>query len=132
MSPFDFVNDIQQGKKNLIAEDPACEKDYVPFLTNKALSYQYDCVAFAHEMSQRYHLDRKLQYDYLLHTVRSRRRTFQKWVKPIPHDTLQAIQDAFGYSKIRAQEVMHILTPDQLMEVMNYTQVGGLAKNPKR
>ena len=48
--PFDYVNDILYGKKNLIV-DAATEKEYVPFLANKSLSYQYDCVMFANEIS---------------------------------------------------------------------------------
>ena len=44
MKPFDFVNSINVSKDNLIEKDPNCEKDYVPFLTNRALSYFPDTV----------------------------------------------------------------------------------------
>ena len=48
IKPFDYVNEIMQGKKNLIV-DAETEKDYVPFLTNRSISYHYDCIKFRKE-----------------------------------------------------------------------------------
>jgi hypothetical protein len=132
MNPFDFVKSITQTKEHLIEQDPANEKGYVPFLTNKSLSYHYDCLSFAQEMNTRYHLDARMQYDYLYHTVRAKRRTFQKWAKPEVHATLAIIQQVFGYSRPRAEEAMKILSPDQLLQLMKMMDPGGLTKTPKR
>ena len=46
MSPFDYVKEILQGKKQLIV-DELTEKEYSPFLTNRSLSYHKDCIMFA-------------------------------------------------------------------------------------
>jgi len=62
MNPFDYVNEILQGKKQLIIDD-ASEKAYVPFLTNRSLSYHLDCVMYANEMNRRHIIDSKLQND---------------------------------------------------------------------
>ena len=70
MSPFDYVKEILQGKKQLIV-DELTEKEYSPFLTNRSLSYHKDCIMFANEMNRRHHTDKKLQNDFLLNTVRS-------------------------------------------------------------
>jgi hypothetical protein len=40
-NPFDYVNEILQGKKKMIVDD-ATEKSYEPFLVNRALSYHKD------------------------------------------------------------------------------------------
>ena len=80
-SPFEFVKQILQGKKQLIVDD-ITEKEYKPFLTNRSLSYHKDCIIFANEMNQRHFLDNKMQNDFLLNTVRSMRRPFSKWLKP--------------------------------------------------
>ena len=68
-NPFEYVNQILYGKKNLIVDD-LTEKAYVPFLTNRSLSYHQDCVLFANEMNRRAHVDKKLQYSYLINTIR--------------------------------------------------------------
>ena len=69
MSPFDFVKQILQGKKQLIVDD-VTEKEYVPFLVNRSLSYHKGCVLFANEINQRHFIDKKMQNDFLLNTVR--------------------------------------------------------------
>lgn len=132
MSPFDFSKAICQTKQHLLDQDPSLEKQYVPFMVNKALSYQYDCLSFAQEMNTRYHLDHRMQFDYLFHTVRKKFRPFKKWVKPEVHATIAVIQQVFGYSPQRAQEVLSILTADQIVELMKLTDTGGLSKTTKR
>jgi len=72
-SPFDYATAILQTKKQLIVDD-LTEKDYNPFLVNRALSQHRDCLAFANEMNSRHYLEKKLQFDYLLNTVRSMKR----------------------------------------------------------
>ena len=56
MKPFDFINDINTGKKDLIngSDNPElAEKIYSPFLTNRSLSYFSDTVSLANEMNMR-------------------------------------------------------------------------------
>ena len=59
-TPFDFVNQIHHGKKDLIAEDPTAEKDYNAFIVNRALSFGHDTALFANEMNVNNHLDDSL------------------------------------------------------------------------
>ena len=83
MNIWDFVNDITLNKKDLMtnSESPnTTEKMYEPFLVNRALSYYPDCILSANEMNIQPFLEKKMQYDYLLHTIRPRKR-FSKWVK---------------------------------------------------
>ena len=71
MSPFDFVKQILQGKKQLIVDD-VTEKEYVPFLVNRSLSYHKDCVLFANEINQRHFIDKKMQNDFFWLCLRKR------------------------------------------------------------
>ena len=53
LSPFDFVTSISFSKQNLITESEwpdATEKEYLPFMVNKALSYFQDTILFSNEM----------------------------------------------------------------------------------
>ena len=46
MTPFDFLNEINQGKKDLMADDidQQVEKQYNPFIINRGLSYFLDTI----------------------------------------------------------------------------------------
>ena len=130
MNPFDFVKQIQSGKQDLMT-DPQSEKEYVPFVINKALSYELDCIMPANEMNQRYHLDKKLQFHYLLHIIRGRKRPFHKWVKQETHEDLSAIKTLFECSNKRAVEILKTITPEQLNLIKERTDIGGRVKSKK-
>ena len=52
-NPFDYVNDILYTKNYLLVD----EEEYVPFLTNRSLSYHVDCIMFANVMNGLHSLD---------------------------------------------------------------------------
>lgn len=125
LSPFDFVKEIQHGKRSLFALDPENEKSYVPFLTNKALSYEQDTILYANEMNKRHHLDKRMQHDYLLNIVRARRRGFHKWLKPVENEALEAVKIYWEVSTPKALEILRILSATQVEAVMRLTDKGG-------
>jgi len=124
MTPFDYVNQILQGKQQLIVDD-LTEKEYVPFLTNRSLSYHKDCILFANEMNLRHHLDGKMQNDFLLNTVRSRKRPFTKWAKSEKSEDIECIKIIFGYSNSKAREALRLLSDEQIQELKTKTDIGG-------
>ena len=126
-NPFDYVNSILQTKKQLIV-DEITEKDYVPFLSNRALSQHKDCLAYANEMNSRHYLDKKLQFDYLLNTVRSMKRPFAKWAKTEKNDDLECIKLVYGLSDSKAREALRILSKEQIQKLKEETSTGGLRK----
>ena len=126
-SPFDYVNQIMQGKKQLIVDEQS-EKDYVPFLVNRSLSYQKDCIMFANEMNRRHFMDKKMQNDFLLNTVRSQKRPFAKWVKPEKIDDLSCIKQVYGFSDSKARDALRLLSDEQIQKLKEQTDVGGLRK----
>jgi len=126
-NPFDYVNQILHGKKNLIV-DEVTEKAYNSFIINRSLSYHYDCVLFANEMNQRHFLDKKLQNLFLINTVRSRKRPFAKWIKSEKSEDIECIKKYFNYSDMRAREVLLLLSEDQIQQLKEKTESGGLRK----
>ena len=124
ISPFDFINSINHTKSNLIVDEWS-EKQYVPFLVNKGLSYSADTVIPANEMNSRSHLDKMLQYHFLINIIRSRKR-FNKWIKPEKIEALEVIKDYYGYSTKKAQEVLPILSKEQLNTLKQKLQKGGV------
>jgi hypothetical protein len=126
-SPFDYVNDILQGKKNLIV-DAQTEKAYEPYLVNKTLSYHKDCIMYANEMNRRHQIDKKLQNDYLLNTIRSRKRPFNKWAKVVKSEDLACVKTYFGYSDNKARDALRLLSDEQIQQLKEKTDTGGLRK----
>lgn len=126
-NPFDYVNSVLQNKKNLIV-DELTEKDYQPFLVNRTLSYHKDCVMYANEMNRRHLLDKKLQYDFFLNTIRSQKRPFAKWVKVEKSDDLECIKQIFGFSNQKARDALRLLSNEQIQKLKEQTDTGGLRK----
>jgi len=126
-NPFDYVNSINQTKNNLMREtenDQLAEKGYNAFLSNRALSYHHDTVALANEMNLRSDSDKKLQYEFLLNTVRPKKR-FAKWDKKEDHGDLAAIKEYFGYGESKALQALAVLTDDQIEKIKIKIQKGG-------
>ena len=123
MTPFDYVNDILQSKKNIA--DETFEKDYVPFLVNRALSYHSDCIMYANEMNSRHFVDKTPQYLFLLNTIRARKRSFSKWGKPENNEKIDLIREYFDYSYDKARDVLELISDDDIEKLKQLTDKGG-------
>lgn len=127
-NPFDYINDINTGKKNIIrnSEDPVrSEKEYNAFLTNRSLSYFLDTVLYANEMNINHHLDSKLQYEYYINIIRPKKR-FAKWVKSVSEDDLELIKSYYGLNTEKARQALSILSKDQIDLIKNKQEKGGV------
>lgn len=124
MSPFDFVNSINQTKKDLLKDPEVSETEYVPFVVNKAISYFPETVLYANQVNMIPHTENKLQYHYLLNTIRPGKR-FAKWAKREKVEDLDAVKQYYGYSMEKAQQVLSILTVDNLHYIKQKLQRGG-------
>ena len=130
MSPFDFINDINFGKKNLLKDDDKgiLEKEYNSFIINRGLSYFSDTALYANEMNLRHELDKRMQNDYLLHSIRSKKR-FSKWVKNKKEERVDLIKQYFNYSNQKAREVLDIITDEEYNQIKQAFETGGTSKN---
>ena len=123
MNPFEFINAINTTKKNMIVDD-LTEKAYNAFMVNRSLSYFQDTVLLANEMNRYHHLDSKLQFSFLINSVRKRKR-FAKWAKPTNPDNLEVVKEYYGYSNEKARQVLTILSDQQIEELKLKVYKGG-------
>jgi hypothetical protein len=112
LSPFDFVKSINEKTENLIQVQPEVEKDYLPYMVNRALSFSPDTILYANSMNQRWTLDKKLQYDFLYGSVRRRRR-YDKWMKREEDEMLPLVMELYQVNQRRAAEYLSLLTDEQ-------------------
>lgn len=120
----EIIPSILQTKKDVLDE----ERDYKPFLVNRALSYHMDCIMYANQMNMNSNLDGKLQYQYLLNTVRPIKRKFQPWQKTSAVKDMECVKEYFGYSNEKAKEALRILTDEQITLLKEKLEKGGVKK----
>lgn len=123
ISPFDFLNAINYSKDDLIVDEWS-EKQYNAYIVNKGLSFSSDTVVQANEMNSRPHVEKKLQFQFLINTIRSRKR-FNKWIKPEKIDELELVKEYYGYSTEKARQVLSILTPEHMTMIKQKLKKGG-------
>ena len=121
----DYLNSINYTKENRMnSDDPLWEKHYPPYIVNKCLSHHMDTVMYANEMNLYPNLDKKLQYNFLINTVRSRKR-FSPWDKKEKMNDLEVVKQYYGYSNEKARQALNILTPDQIDFIKTKLNKGG-------
>ena len=119
----DWLNSINFTKENLFEDEP--EAKYPAFVVNKCLSGSLDSVLFANEMNKSHFLDPKLQYDFLLNSLRKKRR-FAPWLKKGKIDDIDAVKKYYGYSNEKAQQALRILTKEQITYIKQKLNTGGV------
>lgn len=123
MNPFDYLNSINSTKKDIMVDD-ASEKGYSPYMINRGLSYFNDTVLYANEMNRYHHLDNKLQYHFLINSIRPRKR-FSKWLKKSDPDSVEVVKEYYGYSNEKARQVLYLLSDMQINELKQRLYKGG-------
>ena len=105
-------------------KDDLAEKEYLPFVVNRTLSYFPDTVLYANEINALPFAENKLQFDFLRLVIRPRNR-FSRWTKPEKDDKVDRIKAAYGYNNQRAREVTDLLGDEEMEIIMKSQEKGG-------
>ena len=120
-----YLKSINETKENLLdSDDPMWTKKYSPYIINKCLAPFNDTIMLVNEMNMRHHLDSKLQYDFLLNTIRSKKR-YAPWVKASKLKDLEYVKEYFGYSNEKAKAALKILDNEQINTIKDSLNKGG-------
>ena len=120
----DYLYSINQSKKNILDDDLDAQKKYPTYIINRCLSSFTDTILFANEMNKNSHLPNKLQYDFLLNSVKPRKR-FSPWARKDSIENLGAVKQYYGYNDDKALQALRILTKDQLDNIKKSLNKGG-------
>ena len=121
----DYLNAINHKKEDLMAgDDLFWEKKYPTYIVNKALSSFPECLLYANEMNKMHHLDKKLQFQFFLNSIRPKKR-FSKWLRSSKIKNLEYVKEYYGYSNEKAKQALEILNDDQLEEIRTIMNRGG-------
>ena len=122
---FDFLNAINDTKVDLIKEDPQNEKDYIPFMVNRGLSYFADTVMFANEMNSYSSINKNWQFDFYRIGI-SKKKRFSKWhKKDQATDEIKIVMKEYGYSSEKAARALELLTEEQVKTLKEKYKTGG-------
>ena len=121
----DWLNSINFTKENLMEQDPDSKKDYAPYIINRCLSGHLDCILFVNEMNKYSFLDKDLQYNFYLNTLRKKKR-FSPWLRKDKVTDLECIKTYYGYSNEKASQALKILSKEQLEFIKQRLDTGGM------
>jgi len=125
----DYLYSINQSKKNILDDDPDAARKYPAYVVNRCLSSFTDTVLYSNEMNKNPHLPPKMQYDFLINSVKPRKR-FSPWARKDSIDYLDVVKEYYGYNDDKALQALRILTKDQLDKITYLLRKGG--NNGKR
>ena len=121
----DYLKAINQTKEPLMNdEDEQWEKKYPPFIVNKCLMPFQDTILFVNEMNQYPQLDKKLQFDFYLNSLRSRKR-YTPWMKAKKLKSLEYVKEYYGYNNEKARVALDILNDEQISAIKQKLDKGG-------
>ena len=121
----DYMNAINHQKIDLMdSEDEFWEKKYPAFIVNKALSSFSDCILFVNEMNKMHHLDKRLQFQFFLNSIGSKKR-FSKWLRSYKIKNLEYVKEYFVYNNEKARQALDILNDEQLERIKRTIDRGG-------
>jgi hypothetical protein len=124
----DLLKAINEKTDSPMDSYPDAEKHYLPFMVNRALSFSPDTLLYANEMNCQYMLDNRMQFDYLYHSVRRRKR-WDKWIKKneVEQERLKVIMEHYKVSSRKAKDYLRLMTEEQI-EVLRSAKGGRNAK----
>ena len=126
MSPFDYLKAINETKEDVMLTSQD-EKKYAAFIVNRGLSFFMDTIFLANEINRNHHLDSRLQFDYLLNSIRQKKR-YSKWLKPEKLDDLDIVKEYYGFGNEKAKNALQVLSVDQLAYIRCKLNQGGVEK----
>ena len=121
----DYLNAINYTKEPLMSsEDEEWEKKYPAYVVNKCLAPFTDTILLVNEMNRLHHLDKKLQFDFLLNSLRPRKR-YSPWMKAKKLQDLEYVKEYYGYSNEKARAALELLDEKQISAIKSKLYKGG-------
>ena len=135
--PFKFfLRSINTTKENVLLDDSngKIEEAYNPFIINKSLSHFPDTIMQSNTMNQYFELDKKLQYDFLLNSIRKKKR-FSRWIKSNIEENVEIVKQYYKVGNEKAVEILSLLNDEQISTIKSELSEGGVSgrrSNSKR
>ena len=127
--PFKFfLGSINITKENVLLDDSngKIEEAYNPFIINKTLSYFPDTIMQSNTMNQFFDIDNKLQYEFLLNSIRKKKR-FSRWIKSNIEENVDIVKQYYKVGNEKAVEILSLLNDEQITSIKKELSEGGIS-----
>ena len=106
------------------SEDKMWVKKYPAFIVNKVLSGFQDTIMLVNEMNRNHFLDRDMQFQFLLNSIRSKKR-FTPFLRASKIKDIECVKEYYGYNNEKAKTALDLLTKEQLKLIKEKLFKGG-------
>ena len=121
----EYLNAINFTKKNLMdSDDLLWQKKYPAFIVNKILSGFQDCIMLINEMNRNHFVDKDMQFQFLLNSIRSKKR-YSPFLRSSKLKDLDVVKEYYGYNNENAKSALDILTKDEVKLIKEKLFKGG-------
>ena len=121
----EYLNAINFTKKNLMdSDDLLWQKKYPSFIVNKILSGFQDCIMLINEMNRNHFVDKDMQFQFLLNSIRSKKR-YSPFLRSSKLKDLDVVKEYYGYNNEKAKVALDILTKDEVKLIKEKLFKGG-------
>ena len=121
----EYLNAINFTKKDLMkSEDNLWVKKYPAFIVNKLLSAFSDTIMLVNEMNRNHFLDNDMQFQFLLNSIRSKKR-YSPFLRAEKLNDLDVVKEYYGYNNEKAKSALDILTKDEVKLIKEKLFKGG-------
>ena len=121
----EYLNAINHTKKNVMdSEDTMWVKKYPAFIVNKVLSAFSDTIMLVNEMNRNHFLDKDMQFQFLLNSIRSKKR-YSPFLRASKIKDIECVKEYYGYNNEKAKTALDLLTKEQLKLIKEKLYKGG-------
>ena len=121
----EYLNAINHTKKNVMdSEDTMWVKKYPAFIVNKVLSGFSDTIMLVNEMNRNHFLDKDMQFQFLLNSIRSKKR-YSPFLRARKLKDIECVKEYYGYNNEKAKTALDILTKQELKLIKEKLYKGG-------
>jgi hypothetical protein len=121
----EYLNAINFSKKNVMdSEDTMWVKKYPAFIVNKVLSGFQDTIMLVNEMNRNHFLDKDMQFQFLLNSIRSKKR-YSPFLRASKLKDIECVKEFYGYNNEKAKTALDILTKKELKLIKEKLYKGG-------
>jgi len=122
----EYLNAINFSKKNVMdSEDTMWVKKYPAFIVNKVLSGFSDTIMLVNEMNRNHFLDKDMQFQFLLNSIRSKKR-YSPFLRASKIKDIECVKEYYGYNNEKAKTALDLLTKEQLKLIKEKLYKGGI------
>ena len=107
------------------SEDTMWVKKYPAFIVNKILSGFQDTIMLVNEMNRNHFLDNDMQFQFLLNSIRSKKR-YSPFLKASKLKDIECVKEFYGYNNEKAKTALDILTKKELKLIKEKLYKGGI------